>query len=138
MDIHYRKAQKRPQEAGFTLIELLAVMTVILILMGLVVSVARFSQQAARRAHARAEIEELNKILMNYKLADGAYPTELFDIRHRIQEGFRTNDLLGASYEIADPWEQPYQYNLLSPSSFELYSTGPNLSVNEDDIYSGK
>ena len=138
MELKKKVGDPQTRQGGFTLIELLAVILVILMLMALVVGVIQFARTSAHRAHARAELEELHKVITNFKFNDGAYPTTLFDIQARLPQGFRTNGTAAATFEIQDPWENPYLYVLNTPSSYALYSTGPRLDIADDDIYSGK
>jgi len=145
MESHTTDASKARLRSGFTLIELLTVIMIISVLAGLLIGVVRYARFAAKRAHARAEIEELHKAIQNFQLSQGYYPTDLFTIRTRLQQGFLTNGASSAaSFEVLDPWQNPYRYNVLSQTAVELYSTGPELGnwpgspFTEDDIHSGK
>lgn len=62
-------------EAGaFTLVELLAVMAIILVLAGLILSVAAHANYKGSLARAKAEVASLSSSIENYKVDNGAYP----------------------------------------------------------------
>ena len=139
MDVEKKARDRRSPQGGFTLIELLAVILVILMLMALTVGVIQFARQAAHRAHARAELEELHKVITNFKFDDGEYPDTLYAVRTRLPQGFRTEGTNSAvTFHVLDPWERPYEYTLNTPSSYVLYSLGPKPGISDDDIYSGR
>jgi prepilin-type N-terminal cleavage/methylation domain-containing protein len=60
---------------GFTLIELLAVMTIILILAGLILSIAGNANYKAATSRAQGEIQAISTALESYKADNGAYPS---------------------------------------------------------------
>ncbi len=62
------------RQAAFTLIELLAVMTIILVLAGLILSIAGFAQSKGAKARAEGEIQAMTTGLESYKTDNGAYP----------------------------------------------------------------
>lgn len=144
MESRATDVSKTRLRSGFTLIELLTVIMIISVLAGLLIGVIRYARFAAKRAHARAEIEELHKAILNYQLGQGHYPADLYTIRTRLQQGFLTNGTTAAAFEVLDPWLNPYRYSVLSTTAVELYSTGPELGnwpgspFTEDDIHSGK
>jgi prepilin-type N-terminal cleavage/methylation domain-containing protein len=68
----------RPSPRGvsaFTLIELLAVMTIILILAGLILSIAGNANYKAATSRAQGEIQAISTALESYKADNGAYPS---------------------------------------------------------------
>lgn len=64
----------RLKKRAFTLIELLVVMVIIAILVGLILSTARFVRQKAATARADAENHGLETACESYKTDNGAYP----------------------------------------------------------------
>ena len=61
---------------AFSLIELLTVMAIILVLAGLILSIAGSAQNNAAKSRATAEIKQFDTALENYKSDNGAYPTD--------------------------------------------------------------
>jgi prepilin-type N-terminal cleavage/methylation domain-containing protein len=61
--------------SAFTLIELLAVMTIILILAGLILSIAGNANYKAATSRAQGEIQAISTALESYKTDNGAYPS---------------------------------------------------------------
>ena len=68
-----RTVNVRRREA-FTLIELLTVMAIILILAGLILSIAGHVQGKASTSRATAEIQAFSTAINNYQIDNGAYP----------------------------------------------------------------
>jgi prepilin-type N-terminal cleavage/methylation domain-containing protein len=60
--------------SGFTLIELLAVMAIILILAGLILSIAGNANFRGAEARAQGEIQAISAACESYKTDNGAYP----------------------------------------------------------------
>jgi prepilin-type N-terminal cleavage/methylation domain-containing protein len=69
-----RQCRRLRAAAAFTLIELLAVMTIILILAGLILSIAGNANYKGAQARAQGEIQALSTALESYKTDNGAYP----------------------------------------------------------------
>ena len=61
---------------GFTLIELLTVIVIIVILAGLVLSVAGYVNKKGATSRAQAEIKGMEAALESYKADNGAYPDD--------------------------------------------------------------
>ena len=68
------KSIQRSGRAAFTLIELLAVITIIVILAGLVVTGMGFVNERQAKEKARVQIALISKALEEYKLDTGNYP----------------------------------------------------------------
>ena len=68
------KSIQRSGKAAFTLIELLAVITIIVILAGLVVTGMGFVNERQAKEKARVQIALISKALEEYKLDTGSYP----------------------------------------------------------------
>ena len=67
--------ENKKNEAGFTLIELMVVVVIIGILAGLIVPRIMGSDEKAREAKAKMQIESLETALKLYKLDNGSFPT---------------------------------------------------------------
>jgi type II secretory pathway pseudopilin PulG len=76
--LHYQQSfMMRPRKIfGFTLIELLTVITIIIILAGLVLSVAGYVQRKGASSRAQSEIAAMSSALESYKADNGAYPED--------------------------------------------------------------
>ena len=68
------KSTQRSGRAAFTLIELMAVITIIVILAGLVVTGMGFVTERQAKEKARVQIALISKALEEYKLDNGNYP----------------------------------------------------------------
>jgi type II secretory pathway pseudopilin PulG len=73
-------------EGAFTLIELIVVVTVIIILMGLVLSTVGYARKKGARARAETEIAAISAACESYKSDNGVYPrdatsTDVLDAR---------------------------------------------------------
>jgi prepilin-type N-terminal cleavage/methylation domain-containing protein len=64
-----------PQRSAFTLIELIVAVTVIVILVGLVLSTVGYVQKKGARARAEMEIAAMSAACESYKADNGVYPT---------------------------------------------------------------
>ena len=64
------------RDAAFTLIELITVMAIILVLAGLILGVAGYSQTKASSSRASAEIKALESAIESYKTDNGTYPRD--------------------------------------------------------------
>ena len=62
--------------AAFTLIELLTVMAIILVLAGLIISIAGSAQYNAAKSRATSEIKGMETGLESYKTDNGVYPSD--------------------------------------------------------------
>jgi prepilin-type N-terminal cleavage/methylation domain-containing protein len=68
------KINLRYGKSAFTLIELMAVITIIVILAGIVVSGLGYMQDKQARSQAQVQIQLLSKAIEDYKLDMGSYP----------------------------------------------------------------
>src|SRR6266540_5488503 len=64
---------ERLYNAAFTLIELIVVVTVIVILVGLILSTVGYVQKKGARARAETEIAAMSAACENYKADNGVY-----------------------------------------------------------------
>ena len=64
----------RRESSAFTLIELIAVMTIILLLAGLILSIAGHAQYQGSVKRAESEIKAMEGAIEAYKIDNGSYP----------------------------------------------------------------
>jgi general secretion pathway protein G len=136
-------SSRRSSRGAFTLLELLVVMSIIVILMGMIVGVARYAQAKAVRSKARTEIQEIHNALESFRIDKGNYPSEgdFNSLRDRLPERIRNQmSKRGDINRMLDPWKNPYVYtfNPDQPETYSVHSQGPLTNIVEDDIYSGK
>ena len=111
--------------AGFTLIEILIAITLVAI-MALVVAPNFIGTLAANKKKAtKASISGLNKVIQQYNLDTGEYPTKLRDL---IKKPADVSDW-GGPYLTKTPrdgWNKPFVYKLTPEGKhpYELYSYG--------------
>jgi type II secretory pathway pseudopilin PulG len=63
--------------AAFTIIELLVVITIIIVLVGLILTSAGYIQNKGARSRAETEIAAISTALENYKADNGTYPRDM-------------------------------------------------------------
>lgn len=118
---------------GFTLIEIIVVIAVISILAGLLLGVSKYADRATKRARAKSDVEGIANRLSDYFVENGRFPASLKDI---------TNMTAALSYDTnglpLDPWGNPYEYSISSAISYRLYSLGPDMTNDADNIIAGK
>jgi len=119
---------------GFTLIELLAVIAIVGVLVTLICLLVRRVEERNRCSRARAQIEQMQNAIQDYRAQQGAFPAALADIAGRLPRGFdfATNGV------PVDPWRQAYNYST-TDERYELSSAGPDeTSGTDDDIAAGR
>lgn len=118
---------------GFTLIELMVVVVIIGILAGLIVPRIMGSDDKAREAKAKMQIESLETALKLYKLDNGDYPTTEQGLRALVEtptagnlpKNWRQGGYLEKGKIPKDPWGNEFIY--ISPGShgdFDLSALG--------------
>jgi general secretion pathway protein G len=136
-----RRPRRHPGRQGFTLMEVLLVLAILVILGSLVV--ANFSGifASSKIKAAQAQISALEQQIDIYQLDVGAYPSTqqgLQALRVAPPDIADPSKWLGpyAKKDIpVDPWSQPYNYELLSPTQYKIFSAGPDGTPNTaDDI----
>jgi general secretion pathway protein G len=127
------KKMKRRNEAGFTLIELMVVVVIIGILAGLIVPRIMGSDDKAREAKTKMQIESLETALKMYKLDNGSYPTTEQGLKALVEtptagnlpKNWRQGGYLEKGKVPKDPWNNEFIY--ISPGmhgDFDLSSYG--------------
>lgn len=116
--VERKNAGGRPATiAAFTLIELVVVITIIVILVGLVLSTVGYVQKNAARSRAGTEIAAMSAACESYKADSGTYPRDTAN---------NTTDNLAALTASPTPDPMPTSYDpsdsRYSAASFYLYS----------------
>jgi len=141
---------------GFTLMEMLAVIAIISVLMGIILSGGNQAKQRARIYKTRAMIASLETALALYHTDFGAYPAagnqsmvnDLADVAanssnadwHGPYMSFKAADLNGpiTTGTVIDAWGNDYVYNNPHPLGaippYEIRSLGPDALDAADDI----
>lgn len=140
LEMSYKKRDIK--RGGFTLMELLVVMAIISILMGMIVGVGIYANQAVMRARARAELQDLHTALQKYRIDTGVYPgkTEFNKVRTNLSISMQNRFDRRDKSALIDPWKRPFIYSFdpQNPETYALYSEGLKQNNPADDIYSGK
>jgi len=130
----------RTQRWGFTLIELLLVITIIGVLAAMVVPRLTGRTEQAKKSRAAADIASIGLALDLYELDVGGYPESLDVLIAREAppafDGEQWNGPYLKKGLPKDPWGRAYVYSKESQHhlDYDLYSTGPDGSVGNDDV----
>ncbi len=138
---HRYRTQKRH---GFTLIEVLLVLVILVILASLVGISVRNAQKNALKDAAAARIGQLKTCVAAFQLDLRRYPTTAQGLQALITA---PSDLpnpdrwrgpyLDSKEAPTDPWDAPYQYQLIDADNYRIWSIGPDgADGTEDDISS--
>jgi general secretion pathway protein G len=131
--------RSRRRRKGFTLMEVLLVLAILVILGSMVGFFIAGMQKGAYEDLARSQIGMFESQLDAYRLHVGSYPNT-----NQGLQALRTppSDLNNpakwrgpySAKEIpADPWGNPYQYELLGPEQVRIWSCGPDGANGTDD-----
>ena len=129
---------------GFTLIEVLLVLVILVILASLVGFYARGAQKTALENAARSQIGNFKTCIEGYQLDVRSYPSTSQGLQALITppSDLRNAERWKGPYMDArevplDPWDSPYQYQLIDPDNYRIWSVGPDgADGSEDDISS--
>ena len=138
-----RRASRRrvSHRAGFTLVEILLVLGILVILGGIVgVSVLQMQRTAYERS-AKTQLHAFESAITAYQLDVGQVPSQEMQLEALVNP---PDDLpnpakwKGPYFNKAiplDPWDQPYNYEVVGPESYRIYSSGPDrVAQTNDDI----
>ncbi len=134
-----RVRRNRRRSAGFTLMEVLLVLAILVILGSMVGYYMVGAQKKGYERTARAQIGNFERMLTGYRLDTGSYPTTsqgLQALREAPADMGNSSKWDGPYAEKAipaDPWGNPYQYELVDADNFRIWSWGPNQQSGDDD-----
>jgi len=139
--VTHSTGKRKRRNRAFTLIELLVVIAIIGILMGLISGMAVFAKRKASEARTRAELNQIAKLVEEYRANHGIYPSmskyaDLIDGSLK-DEGY----LLPEGADGVDSWDNPYVYvyQKQQPLVYELWSWGHDRKPETpDDLYAGR
>ena len=130
---------QRPVNA-FTLIELLLVMVILVVLAAVIVPRFGNRTEQARVTAATTDISTLDNALEQFQVDTGRYPTNDEGLGALISQPSNVQNWHGPYIKGQvpnDPWKNPYVYHYPgqhNPSSFDLFSMGPDGREGNDDI----
>jgi general secretion pathway protein G len=136
-----RKKTRRRKD-GFTLIEVLLVLVILVILASLVGFYVRGAQQRALVDAAKSQIGSFKQCVEGFQLDVRNYPSSAGGLQSLITppSDLRNPDRWKGPYLDSkkvplDPWDMPYQYQLVDANNYEIWSLGPDgADGTEDDI----
>lgn len=132
-------SERRKRSKGFTLIELLVVIMIIGILATVVLPRLSGRTEQARRAAARAQLENLNLALDTYEIDNGDYPTTGEGLEALWTQSASAPNWNGPYLKKAvrtDTWGNPWHYvcpGTHNPSGYDLASFGKDGAEGTDD-----
>jgi general secretion pathway protein G len=131
---------RRARRQGFTLMEVLLVLVILVILGSMAGIFIRGAQKRARADAARAQIGLFEEAVKMYEMHVLQYPSMSEGLEALVQP---SGDIPGWSGPYldravpADPWNNPYQYELVDQDTFRIWSFGPDgVDGTADDISS--
>lgn len=137
---------RRRRRGGFTLLEVLLVLAILVILGSMVTVFFARTQQGAYEKAAKAQISAFEQAIDLYRLHVGTYPNANQGLESlRVPPADLKNPMKWQGPYIkdmipADPWDNPYQYELLDTSAmslnpYKISSWGADgVEGTEDDI----
>jgi general secretion pathway protein G len=133
--------QHRRRRRGFTLMEVLLVLAILVILGSMVGFFIAGMQKGAYQDLARSQIAMFENQLDVYRLHVGSYPNTnqgLQALRNApadLPNPARWRGPYSQKDIPMDPWGNYYQYELIGPEQFRIWSMGPDgVSGTEDDV----
>jgi general secretion pathway protein G len=127
------------RRGGFTLMEVLLVLAILVILGSMVGFFIAGMQRGAYEDLARSQISSFEGLLDAYRLHVGSYPTSTQGLQALWQPPADLKNPAKwrgpyATKEIpADPWGNPYQYELMNADQYHIWSWGPDGANGTDD-----
>ncbi|HHC72825.1 MAG TPA: type II secretion system protein GspG [Thiotrichales bacterium] len=138
--MNQKRNLSRPQR-GFTLIEVMVVVLILGLLAAYIVPKVAGRADDARITKAKQDIRILESALQMYKMDNFSYPSTDQGLEALVTrpagdpepKNWREGGYIKRL--SLDPWGEPYKY--LNPGihgEIDIYSTGPDLQSDEDDI----
>jgi general secretion pathway protein G len=130
---------KRKQD-GFTLLEIMLVVGIIVIILGVAVSRLGNTTGVAKDMRVRADIQAISTQLKLYESVNGFCPTTEQGLRALVVPP-ESDPKPSRWYQLfkevpKDPWNNEYIYicpGRKNPESFDLYSAGPDRTIDTAD-----
>jgi general secretion pathway protein G len=130
----------RSKQQGFTLLEIMIVVGIIVILLGLAISKIGNPTGFAKQTAVRADVQAIGTQLQLYDSMNGFYPTTEQGLQALVTQP-STDPKPARWYQLfkqapKDPWGSEYVYRCpgqRNPSSYDLYSAGPDRRTDTDD-----
>ncbi|HKP93160.1 MAG TPA: type II secretion system major pseudopilin GspG [Chthoniobacterales bacterium] len=135
----------KKKESAFTLLEIMLVISIIVILLGVAVSKLGNTTGIAKGVAVRADIQAINTQLKLYESMNGFSPTTEQGLQALVTQP-STEPKPARWYQLfreipKDPWGSNYIYlspGRRNPSSYDLYSAGPDRKADTaDDDWGG-
>jgi len=134
--IYDGRGKSNVSRAGFTLIELLLVLVILGTLAAIVVPKFTGRTQQARITAAQTQIANLSTAIDAFEVDNGFYPRSLDELVTQPSDAPNWRGPYMKTGIPLDPWGRPYVYvcpGQRNPSSYDLYSVGPDGRENTDD-----
>ena len=130
----------RSKQQGFTLLEIMIVVGIIVILLGLAISKIGNPTGFAKQTAVRADVQAIGTQLQLYESMNGFYPTTEQGLQALVTQP-STDPRPTRWYQLfkqapKDPWGSDYVYRCPGqkrPTSYELYSAGPDRRQDTED-----
>jgi general secretion pathway protein G len=133
--------QRRRRRQGFTLMEVLLVLAILVILGSMVGFFIAGMQKGAYQDLARTQIGMFENQLDVYRLHIGSYPNTNQGLQSLrvppadLQNPAKWRGPYSQKEIPTDPWGNNYQYELIGPEQYRIWSIGPDgVSGTEDDV----
>lgn len=139
-----KRSRKQSRQRAFTLIEVLLVLVILVILASMGGLFVRRAQQGAMINAAKTQIGSFKNCIETYQLSIRNYPSTSAGLQalliapSDLPNPARWNGPYFDLKEIPlDPWDKPYQYQLVDNDNYLIWSLGPDKADGtEDDIRS--
>lgn len=132
---------RRRRRTGFTLMEVLLVLAILVILGSMVGVFIAGMQTEAYEDLTRAQIGMFEGQLDAYRLHVGTYPQSQQGLEALVTppadlpNPAKWRGPYSKKAIPLDPWDNPYQYELIGPEQYHIWSWGPDgVDGTEDDI----
>ncbi|QDU26147.1 Type II secretion system protein G precursor [Anatilimnocola aggregata] len=121
---------------GFTLMEVLLVLA-ILVILGSIVTVSVLKMQAtAFKDAARTQLRSFEDAIKLYQLHVNQVPSNLDSLVELPADLPNQTKWQGPYIDKQiplDPWDQPYQYEVIDDERYNIFSAGPDRTPSTDD-----